>query len=297
MAVSAPKLHHYVPQFHLRRFTDSTGKLWAWDRKGDRTFQATTGVIAAETHFYRLAQYEALGHDPMAMEKQLSTLEGEFAQITDQWLDWLRVMAPLDQIEIPPTNREIVSLYLALQHLRTADTREILASLVELDTGELPLPEEQRRLHTDLLWNEELVNGLASRFKESLWLFARNRTPTSFLTSDNPIAIRSADNRRWLRAGVTSPGTYAVFPMAPDLVLYCYPKEPPWERLAEFADRLSPIVLDTGMVESENTGQVFMASRFIFSDRDQFAAARAFATTIGSDVYAPPPQNRKDGTG
>lgn len=293
MAVSAPKLHHYVPQFHLRRFTDSAGKLWVWDRECDRTFQATTGVIAAETKFYRLDQYEALGHDPMAMERQLSTIEGQFAQITDQWLDWLRVMLPLDQVPIPPTNREIVSLYLALQHLRTADTREILAALVGLDKGELPPPAEQRRLHTELLWDDELVNGLASHFEASMWLFARNRTATPFLTSDNPIAFRSADSLRWLRAGITSSGTYAVFPMAPDLVLYCYPKEQPWDRLTEFADRLSPIVLDTGMVESENSGQVFMASRFIFSDRDQFAAARAFAPTIGSDIYAPSPQNRE----
>ncbi|WP_276571626.1 hypothetical protein [Bradyrhizobium sp. dw_78] len=42
------------------------------------------------------------------------------------------------------------------------------------------------------------------------------------------------------------------------------------------------------MVESENSGQVFMASRFVLSNRADFDAERAFAPTIGSDIYAPP---------
>jgi hypothetical protein len=47
--------------------------------------------------------------------------------------------------------------------------------------------------------------------------------------------------------------------------------------------------LPEGMVEGENTGQVFMASRFLISFRPQFDAERAFASTIGTDIYAPSP--------
>jgi hypothetical protein len=80
--MNTPKLHHYVPQFYLRRFTDASGRLWAWDKQRDRIFYTSPNKVAAETQFYRLTQYEADGHDPLTMEKQLSELEGEVADIT-----------------------------------------------------------------------------------------------------------------------------------------------------------------------------------------------------------------------
>jgi hypothetical protein len=284
--MSSPKLHHYVPQFHLRRFADARGKLWVWDRHRDRVFSTSPASIAAETQFYRLTQYEAAGHDGATMEKQFSALESEIAQITVQWLDWLRAIDPLEAIPIPRSNRELVSMHLALQYLRTADTRDILAALSEVEDEERLSPEERRRIHTEALWDERLIDGLVARFDQSVWLFARNQTAIPFITSDNPIAFRTADNRQWLRAGITSLGTYAVYPLAPDIVMYCHPREAPWQdKLDRFADCLSPVTLDEEMVLSENSGQVFMASRFVLSSRNNFEWEREFATTIGTDIY------------
>lgn len=278
--MNAPKLHHYVPQFHLRRFADATKRLWVWDRDVDRVFRAGASSVAAETQFYRLTQYEADGHDPLEMERQLSALEGEVAIITGQWIDWLRDMEPLDQVPIPAVNREIVALFLAVQFLRTAGTRDIMAGLSHADAGLAPTPDAVQQMHTELLWDEALVNGLAARIRTSHWLFARNETQTPFVTSDNPITFRSADNRRWLRAGIYIPGTYAGFALAPDLILYCHPDEPPWDQLGRYADKLSPVAIDEGMAESENSGQVFMASRFLFSNQNKFDAERTFARSI-----------------
>ena len=129
--MSQPKLHHYVPQFYLRRFTDASDRLWLWDRDHDRTFTARPRNVAAERHFYRLTELVEQGHDPLTMEKQFSDLEGQVACITDQWLDWLRQMEPEEKIPIPDINRELVSLYIALQFLRTADAREILAAIAK----------------------------------------------------------------------------------------------------------------------------------------------------------------------
>jgi hypothetical protein len=49
---------------------------------------------------------------------------------------------------------------------------------------------------------------------------------------------------------------------------------------------LSPVAFTAEMVENENTAQVFTATRFVISPQDQFAEARVFAKTIGTDVYA-----------
>jgi hypothetical protein len=91
----------------------------------------------------------------------------------------------------------------------------------------------------------------------------------------------------WLKVRMYSDGTYSVFPMAPDIVMYCHPKEPSWDRLGQFDCCLSPVTFTEEMIESENTGQVFMASRFVISVRDGFDREREFAKTIGTDLYKP----------
>ncbi|MFI4991551.1 MAG: DUF4238 domain-containing protein [Solirubrobacterales bacterium] len=87
--MSDPKLHHYVPQFYLRRFCDAAGRLWAWDREADRTFIASPGSVAAERSFYYLDVLAEQGHDPLTMERQLASIEHETACITSQWIEWV----------------------------------------------------------------------------------------------------------------------------------------------------------------------------------------------------------------
>lgn len=286
--MSAPKLHHYVPQFYLRRFADASGQLWLWDRDRDRVFRTRPNGVAAENKFYWHEELAALGHDPLVMEKQFSQLEGEVAQITGQWLEWLRDMKPMEKVEVPNINRELVSLYIALQFLRTADAREILAAFAEQKVYGKPVAEAQKRLlHLDMLWKDSINKGLAERIRNATWLFGRNMTATPFITSDNPVAFRTGDNAIWVKVGVYSDGTYSVFPMAPDIVMYCHPKESPWEKLSSFDCRLSPATFTEEMVESENGGQVFMASRFVISPRDDFDREREFAKSIGTALYEP----------
>jgi Protein of unknown function (DUF4238) len=286
--MNAPKLHHYVPQFYLRRFTDASGQLWLWDRDGDRVFRTRLNRVAAENNFYWHEELAALGHDPLVMEKQFSELEGEVALITGQWLDWLRVMKPMEKVEVPNINRELVSLYIALQFLRTADARDILAAFAEQKVYRTPVSEaEKRLLHLEMLWKGSIYEALAERIRNATWLFGRNTTATPFITSDNPVAFRTGDNSMWLKVGMYSDGTYSVFPMAPDIVMYCHPKEPPWEKIGRFDCCVSPVTFTDEMVVSENLAQVFMASRFVISSRDGFDQEREFAKTIGTDLYEP----------
>ncbi|MBZ5573377.1 MAG: DUF4238 domain-containing protein [Acidobacteriia bacterium] len=287
--MTAPKLHHYVPQFYLRRFADTSGQLWLWDRHRDRVFHTSPNSIAAENNFYWHEELATLGHDPLIMEKQFSQLEGEVAMITQQWLGWLREIKTPEKIEIPDTNREIVAFYIALQFLRTADARDILSAFAEQKVYRKKVSDaEKRLLHLDMLWKGDGISkDLAERIKDSSWVFGLNTTATPFITSDNPVAFRKGDNAMWLKVGMFNEGTYSVFPMAPDIVMYCYPKEPPWDKLVRFDCCLSPVRFTQAMIESENTGQVFMASRFVISVQDGFDRERAFAKTIGTDLYAP----------
>jgi len=287
-----PKLHHYVPQFYLRRFTNESGRLWLWEKGRDRIFTTRPNGVAAEKNFYRLPDLISRGNDPYTMEKQFSDLEGQASLITGQWLVWLEQIEPSEKIEIPLINREIVSLFIALQFLRTAETRIALAVLAQ-ELGHMPAasPEERHHIHIATLWNEDVFQRLADDIRDSIWIFGRNRTGTPFVTSDNPVAFRTADNSMWAKVGFL-PETYVVYPLSPEIIMYCHRKEPPMDRLVMFDSCLSPVTFTDSLVESENSGQVFMASRFVISPRNAFAPEREFAKTIGTDIYAPYWKNR-----
>jgi hypothetical protein len=230
-----PKLHHYVPRFYLERFTDVDGRLWAWDKTRDVSFPTSPSRVAAETYFYRQGDLAEAGHD--TLEKQPADNEGEVSKITGQWIDWLSDMPPGDKVPVPQINREIVSLFLCLQYLRTLDTREILIALASPDR---PLSAvEQRHLHATLLWDEPTFRGVTDHFYNSTWIFGRNETPAPFVTSDNPITFRTPDNRQWVKAGVQSKGVYAAYPLSPAFILFCHDREH-WKALEKFDCSVSP---------------------------------------------------------
>jgi len=211
--VTNPKLHHYVPQFYLRRFTDSNGRLWIWDRDGDRVFPTRPGSVAAESDFYFVRELAEQGYDPLMIESQFADLESDVSAVTSDWLDWIRNGEPGDVLPVPDANRQAVSLFLVLQFLRTADARSKLADSAKAAGNTLDSDEDRRALHTDMLWKtDELIFPLAKRVESSTWLFGRNATSASFITSDNPVAWRTADNRMWLKAAITMEGTYIVPP-------------------------------------------------------------------------------------
>ena len=148
--------------------------------------------------------------------------------------------------------------------------------------------EERRRLHLELLWDQPTVQRLTASFFQATWVFTVNSTETPYQTSDNPIAFRTADHRRWVRMGVGARDVYATFPLSPTVMMSSFPQDSPFDALTRFADCRSPVPVSAGMVESDNTGQVFMATRFVVSRRDDFGAARAFAPTIGTDIHKIP---------
>jgi uncharacterized protein DUF4238 len=146
----------------------------------------------------------------------------------------------------------------------------------------------KRALHINMLWDDEIIEIFRQRFYNAVWVFARNITEMPLVTSDNPIIFKTSDNRMWLKHGVLTKGTYAVFPISPTIVMYAYDGGfPRYASLRKFDCSLSPVSLTEGMIEQENTGQAFAAWRFVISPRNEFSAIRDFAETIGTDRYAP----------
>jgi len=158
---SEPKLHHFVPQFHLARFADDRGRIWTLDKESGKIFPAGPNKVAAERHFYKLPEFIGTDVDPLFLEKQFADIEGEACKVT---ACWLRQLEHASKAEIPDVNRQIMSDFLALQFFRTADAREILKLFAET-TGVYPngvTDDEARSLHARVLC--KLADGNRCRF-------------------------------------------------------------------------------------------------------------------------------------
>jgi hypothetical protein len=287
--MNEPKLHHYVPQFYLRRFADQSGRLWVWNKIDQRVYPTSSNTIAAERHIYRVPEFIGTKQDPLFLEKQLSNLEGEAATVTQRWIDSLQTMNPSETLTISNKDRSLVAFYMSVQFLRTAEQKEILA-LLAADIGKYKdgiSPEELTNLHAYLLCAEGPVDDIAKRICNSVWVFAKNTSGTPLWTSDNPVCFKSKDNSMWLKGpNAFIPGSYAVFPLTPTYVLYCKDREY-WRDLEKFDCSFSPVQLTTEFVEHENAGQVFMAKRSVVSPSNDFSFADSFVKTIGTDLYKP----------
>ena len=286
---SEPKLHHFVPQFHLARFADDRGRIWTLDKESGKIFPAGPNKVAAERHFYKLPEFIGTDVDPLFLEKQFADIEGEACKVT---ACWLRQLEHASKVEIPDVNRQMMSDFLALQFFRTADAREILKLFAET-TGIYPSgvsDDEARSLHARVLCKladrKGIVADLSLRIRESIWLFARNNSNTPFMTSDTPVLLKTPDNRIWLKGpGIFQLGVYAVYAITPTMVLYCKERTH-WKMLERFDNALSPVSFTSEMVDHENSGHAGMSARFVFSSTNDFDFVKAFLKEIDSK---PPP--------
>lgn len=281
--MSEPKLHHYVPQFYLKYFADSRGQLFVWDKGTGRVFPSATRGIAAQTHFYKVPELVGTTEDPLFLEKGLSQLEGDIAELYGSLVPVLESAAPRDEVALTEGQRWALATFVAVQFLRSAEQREILGLFAE-ESGIYKGPvtaNERANLHARLIVDGGLADDLIKRLVDSVWIFARNDTHVPFWTSDAPVAFKSRDSKMWLKGpGMFSHGSYAVFPLTPKYILYCKERQA-WEKVAHWDCCLSPVQLTPDMVQHENSGQVFMATRHVISPVKDFSWADTFSKTIG----------------
>lgn len=271
--MSDPKYHHYVPRFYLSKFADETDTIWVYDKEKDKTFATSPSNIGGQKKFYQLDELSEGGFDPLTLEKQLADLEYQVSNIIN---DWEKQFFKYEKLFIPDINRELISTYIAVQLLRTVEAREHLIQVLESTRENLKLNASHNSLHATLLWNEELIAKFRDRISECIWIFGRNNSSTSFMTSDHPVIIKTGDNRQWLTGPqIFVEGMYVVFPLSPTLVMYC--KDPVyWNTVRAIEHMISPVEFSDDMVNHENSGQVGMSYRFVFSSNNDFSFAKEF---------------------
>ncbi|MHB8460259.1 MAG: DUF4238 domain-containing protein [Candidatus Limnocylindrales bacterium] len=125
--MNVPRHHHYVPQFHLRRFGHGAGHglLWAYDKTLDKIVRAKVKGSAQEIDYNAVA--DATGGLNYEIEGMFARLEGEAKPIIDRLLALPAGVHRLDRHD-----RAELSLYIALQHARAPATRAHADALAAL---------------------------------------------------------------------------------------------------------------------------------------------------------------------
>lgn len=214
----------------------------------------------------------------MFLEKNFSDLEKDASDILYQCLRILPSLHPTDRLDIDDECKWILSTFIASQYLRTREQRDLLCAFIPKDVEVNNV--DINSVHAQMICNSDILENLSKKIHDSFWIFARNTTDTPFWTSDNPVAFKTEDNRMWLKGpGIFDPGTYAVYPINSEYILYChgYDRYPTFEKLDSC---LSPVTLTEQMVEIENCAQVFMATRHIVSPLNNFSSAEEFWNNV-----------------
>lgn len=287
--MNEPKLHHYVPRFYLENFVGKKGQLCVYDKVEDRIFKTIPKNIAAERDFYRLPKAMLGQQDPLVIEKAFSQMEATASQIISHLILKVSSLTSGQCIDLAGDDRKLLSEFISNQYFRTLEFRDILLYLLgTIGKSALGLSEEDKKqLYFTFLSESGLVEQLADAILKSIWIFAKNETPTPFITSDNPVLVTTFDNKSWIKCiDPLVDGNYIVFPFSPKIVLYCKEFEG-WEKLRKFDLTVSPVFLSTEMVNHENCGQAFSASRFLISNTEEFEGISDFIPSIGTNLYAP----------
>ena len=114
------------------------------------------------------------------------------------------------------------------------------------------------------------------KFINHIWVFAVNNTAKYFYTSDNPVLFKSQDNLRWLNGiRLEDAGVQIIFPLSGNIILYTMDRTH-WQKVKHFDGSLSPVKFTEHMVDHENSGQVGMSTRYVYSQDGDFSFAKMF---------------------
>lgn len=278
--MSITKFQHYVPRFYLNCFCSSTRKIYVFDKTSQEIFPSSIDRIGGEKYFYESLDTQVSKSSQQTMEYSFGKVESATAPIFKQWVD--RVENGYD-LTCSEEERWQTSLFLSLQIFRTLEQRKLFGQFLEAinykktaQVSESYSSEELRDYGNQLLYDAYLVDDFTEQIFKRIWVFAANFSGVDFYTSDNPVQIKSYDNKLWRSISeLKSEGSQIIFPISPHLILYA--KEPYyWNTVKEFDGKLSPVVFTEYMAKHENSGQVGFSTRFVYAGSDNFEFAKMY---------------------
>jgi len=228
---------HMVPRFYLEGFSDQNGLLTALVRKTGGRFSATPENIGLERYFYDLPAESVVDGDTQIIEDTFARLESEVAPVISKLIEKAK-KRPERTIKrqkaiLPEEQKELLSLYILLQALRTREGRETIIEATEKvqnallgvgklgDTRRVKIdPKYYAMLHAQAMFNDSMIQEGVAALKSHIWLLGYNTSSMGFITSDHPV-VRKAHytDENWSYLGLASAGIELALPLSPHFIL------------------------------------------------------------------------------
>jgi hypothetical protein len=233
------KRHHYIPITYLNKFTDNSGKVFAFRKDDvDAPLHLQPSAIAYERYYYSQPLPE-VGRDNNTLENHFSTVESTWNALYDR----LRLSTAAAN-DFAVSDFEGLFIFMGLMRVRVPAARDMVEiSLSERvktevrlldDLGKLPpKPEGHEDIldhlsvpidpHMSLHAMGQLMKGFGFILDHLGYEVIHNETDVTFLTSDNPIVYfdPTVSEARVLPYQVRPPhgSIELIFPIDPNTIL------------------------------------------------------------------------------
>jgi hypothetical protein len=295
------KKQHTVPQCYLRNFADSSGRLFAYDKKSDHIFVTKVRDAAQEAFFYDFPPEAFPGNeiDVQVVEKFLSRLEADYSP---------RLADLIASAENGSFSHEQVSEfapYVVLQWMRTRTYRDAayeLMSKVHQDLVDTLVganfPEEKGKvritmekenmavLHAQKLLDGPSIAKMACVLESHFWVIGINHTSRPFYTSDHPV-VRRANIAGDGMVGADKPGVEFAFPLSSSHILIILERShfASWRKYDTHS-----VVLTAEQVADYNRLQVMRSAQRLYCRTKDFELAKR--TCADSPMVRDPDRSR-----
>lgn len=278
---------HYVPQTYLRRFANSSGQIWVYDKSESRAFQTNIRNVAAERRFYDSEDLAKITGNRQYIEKHLSNLEGHY----DSKLKvFLRSLDFNKFRKIAPRERHFFSAYLVVQMFRTKKALITRQQIVDAglaiqkkaynDIGQEPPSDEElldgrtvqemaRQIQHHEILNGDNIQKCAGILYRHIWIIQKAFEGEEFITSDHPFVKRGHITDSWRSMdGIASEGIEILFPLSPKYMLRLVDRNY-FGGARDYDGKLKSSDCYENMIY-DNQFQIKQSNRFVFSHNGDF---------------------------
>lgn len=290
--MSRIKKQHYVPRFYLRGFSENGKSVYVFDKPLEKVFEANISDIACESAFYDVQTADIEVGIDQFVEKYMQPFEELASRAIYKLLESLHAEK---FCRIHPDIRRDLSIYLALQWLRTKESRETFIEMfvktkkeeffqyirqkepgipISRKDFDLYLEEDKKSAyHSVMILDDELRIELAAILYGHYWYVLENQTGEPFYTSDQPL-VKRGHFKHPIRSmqGFASLGIEIAFPLSPKYLLIMCDKTafPQAKRLNGKLKRMA----DSENLIYYNHLQVIHSYRQVYSLAPQFDLAK-----------------------
>ena len=293
------KKEHYVPQTYLRRFASDIEQIYVFDKFTQKSFLASIRDVAQERYFYDFSstaippELVSQGFDPKIVDKRLMEIETDFGLALDDLLN-CKVRPGSSDIILDKGRKQVFSYFIAIQHLRTKESRadmiELRVKFAQALLDRFPKTDDEAEYkvefnpiwepieHALLIFSPKVNAAIMEALNQHLWFLGFNTAPYPFYTSDHPVVKRANIQDPYLgTSGFGSTGIEIAFPVSPQLILIL--AERTFFKGAEKKDGQC-IPLGREAVRYYNLLQISQSFRQLYCFRNQFALAEKMCKKI-----------------